>query len=75
GHDDRRANNSQPMDVATISREHVMAFSGEPASISVGSHRVLESLIGNDEQDFDADLNSSVHNMNTGLIDPVYRSS
>lgn len=75
GHDDRRANNSQPLDVATISREHVMAFSGEPASVSVGSHRVLESLIGNDEQDFDADLNSSVHNMNTGLIDPVYRSS
>jgi hypothetical protein len=66
---------SEPQDVAAISREHVMAFSSEPASVLIGSHRVLESLMGNDEQDFNKELESSTHTMTSGAINPTYRSS
>tara|TARA_B100000745_G_scaffold165082_1_gene107999 strand:- start:1353 stop:3035 length:1683 start_codon:yes stop_codon:yes gene_type:complete len=75
GYDSEQTTCPEPQDVAAMSREHVIAFSSEPASVSVGSHRVLESLIGNDEQDFDDELNSSAHTMTSGSMNPAYRSS
>jgi hypothetical protein len=75
GYDVGQTAGSDPQDVAAISREHVIAFSSEPASMSVGSHRVLESLIGNDGQDFDEELNSSAYTMTTGAMNPASRSS
>jgi hypothetical protein len=74
-HNNRQTSRSEPKDLTSVSREHVSAFSGELESPSVGSHRVLESLIGIEEQHFDADLNSSLPDYNTGTVDPGNRSS
>ncbi|MCE2746375.1 MAG: hypothetical protein LW710_10785 [Burkholderiales bacterium] len=71
----RQAVRSEPKDLAAISREHVSAFSGETESASASSHRVLESLIGVEEQHFDAKLNSPLQDFNSGVTEYGNRSS
>lgn len=66
---------SEPQDVAAISREHVMTFSTEPSAMSISSHRVLESLIGNDDKNFDEELQASVRDAHTDDHNPAYRPS
>jgi hypothetical protein len=62
-------------DIGSISREHAMAFAAEPAASALGSHLVLESLIGNDEQDFDEEMNALGNPVNSDLMDSSNRSS
>lgn len=70
----RQAADVPSRDIASLNRDHVVAFSAEPALI--GSHRVLESLMGNDEQGFDESLDESVHALHSsGVLDPANRSS
>lgn len=61
--------------MAAISREHVMTFSTEPSAMSISSHRVLESLIGNDDKNFDEELQASVRDAHTDDHNPAYRPS
>lgn len=66
---------SVPHDLTSIGQEHVTAFSNEATSQLLGSPRVLESLIGNDEQYFDDETGSLTRTLNSNCLDPEHRSS
>lgn len=64
-----------PHDLTSTGREHVMAFSNETTSRLLGSPRVLESLIGNDEQYVDDEIGSLTRTLNPNCLEPELRSS
>lgn len=66
--------NEPTSDLASISRDHAMAFTTEPATIG-GTNRVLDSLMGVDENHFDEAFEPNPYASSVNSPDMINRST